>query len=152
VNGVASLSVANLPVNLQQIVASYVGDAAFLPSLDSLTQAVHYQLSFLAPLKPNGKYKLGQNISIQFLLSDFYGNPITSLSAVQSIQVQQVTASGQLLGNAFTPVSPGNTGLANNGTNYIFHWQTKGLTAGFYDIIVTLTDGTVQTIAVQLVG
>jgi ELWxxDGT repeat protein len=149
VNGVASLTVANLPVNLQQIVASYMGNAASLPSLDSLTQAVHYQFSFLAPLKPNGKYNLGQNISIQFLLTDFYGNPITSLSAVQSIQVQQVTASGQP-GNAFTPASPGNSGLANNGTNYIFHWQTKGLTAGFYHIVVTLNDGTVQTIEVQL--
>jgi ELWxxDGT repeat protein len=110
--------------------------AADLPGADSLTQQVAYPVAgFMLPLP----------------VTDFYGNALTALSAVQSIQMQPVSAVGQPLAAPFTPSDPGSSGLQNDGTQSSFNWQTKGLSAGYYDILDILDDGTVQTIEIQLV-
>jgi hypothetical protein len=151
--GQARWTTAALSVGSHAITAVYNPTGNFLTSSGSLTQSVDYQFGgFLPPLAPDGDYQLGRVIPIKFLLTDFYGNPITGLGAVESLQIQQVTAGGQPLGAAFAPASPGNTALRNNGPDFIFNWQTKGLAAGLYEIIVTLADGTVHTIEVQLVS
>ncbi len=66
------------------------------------------------------------------------------------IRIQQITATGQPVGVAFIPSNSGDTGLRNAGAQYIDNWSTKGLLPGLYDIIVTLDDGTVQTIQIPL--
>jgi hypothetical protein len=142
-----NVAIYNTALNDNQVAAQYL--AGVTPQ--SPVVKVHFNFGgFLPPLVANEQYQLGRVLPIKFQLTDFAGNPITALAAVQSIQVQQVTVSGQPLGAAFTPSSPGNTSLQNDGTQYHFNWQTKGLTAGFYDILVTLQDGSVQTIEIQL--
>jgi hypothetical protein len=70
---------------------------------------------------------------------------------VQSIQYRSVDSSGQFLAAPVTLSGPDNSGLKVTGKNYYqFNWQTNSLTAGYYEIIVTLNDGTVQTIQIQL--
>src|SRR5262249_54044492 len=77
------------------------------------------------------------------------GTAITSLGTVTSLQIARVTSGGGL-GTPFNPTSSGNTGLHLEGTTYAFNWQTKGLAAGQYTILLTLNDGTLKTRDVTL--
>jgi hypothetical protein len=60
-----------------------------------------------------------------------------------------VNADGSL-GTPFNPTPAGATSLRNDGSQFIFNWQTKGLTAGTYEILLTLSDGTPHTKVLQL--
>jgi hypothetical protein len=104
---------------------------------------------FLPPLNQNLAFGLNRTIPIKFQLTDLDGSVITSLSAVTSLKVAPVLSGGGL-GTPFDPTSSGGTGLQNDGTQYIFNWQTKGLAAGSYEILLTLSDGSVRTKVVQL--
>ena len=57
-----------------------------------------------------------------------------------SLQVAPVNADGTI-GTPFNPTPTGNTTLHNDGGQYVFNWQTKGLSAGSYEILLTLDDG-----------
>jgi uncharacterized repeat protein (TIGR03803 family) len=117
----------------------------------SVTINVLYNFSgFLAPLNKNMSFNLGKTIPIKFQLSDASGNLITSLSAVSSLQIQALDSNGNPVGAPFNPNPAGNCSLRNDGSQYIFNWQSKGLTAGSYEIVLTLADGTVKTSVLQL--
>jgi hypothetical protein len=153
VNGQASFSTASLAAGTHTITAVYSGDGNFLGSSGQMAQAVHYQFGgFLSPLNPGGTYHLGRTLAIQFQLTDYYGNAITSLSAVTSLQVQSVDALGHPLAPPFNPAPAGGSGLRYDPTanQFIFNWSTQGLTAGYYEIELTLADGTLQTLTLQL--
>ena len=85
---------------------------------------------FLPPLSTGLSFALNRTIPIKFQLADFNGNPITSLSAVTSLQVAPVV--NGVAGTPFTPASTNNLGLESVGGQYLFTWQTKGLSAGTY--------------------
>jgi hypothetical protein len=139
----ASISTSTLSVGPHTIHAVYSGDVLFLSSSTSLSQGVQYKFGgFLAPLNQNLSFALNRVIPIKFNLSDFNNAPITSLSAVTSLQIAAGTSSS--LGTPFNPVSTGNTGLHMEGNTFALNWQTKGLAAGNYVILLTLADGTVQ--------
>jgi titin len=104
---------------------------------------------FLPPLSQNLAFGLNRTIPIKFQLSDVDGSVITGLGAVTSLQVAPVLSGGGL-GTPFAPTASGGTGLRNDGTQYTFNWQTKGLTAGSYEILLTLSDGSVKTKVIQL--
>jgi hypothetical protein len=104
---------------------------------------------FLPPLSQNLAFGLNRTIPIKFQLTDVDGSVITSLGAVTSLQVAPVLSGGGL-GTPFAPTASGGTGLRNDGTQYTFNWQTKGLTAGSYEILLTLSDGSVKTKVIQL--
>jgi virginiamycin B lyase len=149
-NGSASISTATLTAGPHTIAAVYSGDSSFLPSNGSLTQSVQYNFSgFLPPLSQNMAFALNRTIPIKWQLRDSSGSLITSLSAITSLQVAPVLSGGGL-GTPFSPTAAGNTSLRNDGSQYIFNWQTKGLTAGSYEILLTLADGTVMTKVLQL--
>jgi hypothetical protein len=105
---------------------------------------------FLPPLNKTTSFGLGRTIPIKFQLSDVNGNLITTLAAVSSLQGQALDANGNPVGYPFTLSSSGNSELRNDGTQYIFNWQTKGLAAGSYAILLTLDDGTVKRKMLQL--
>jgi hypothetical protein len=107
---------------------------------------------FLAPLHANMSYALGRTIPIQFQLTDGNGHFITSLNAITSLQVAVVNANGSL-GTPFNPTATGGTALRydSSANQYIFNWQTKGLAAGNYAILLTLSDGSsAKTLALSL--
>jgi predicted Zn-dependent protease len=104
---------------------------------------------FLPPLSQNLAFGLNRTIPIKFQLTDLDGSVITSLSAVTSLKVAPVLSGGGL-GTPFNPTPSGGTGLQNDGTQYIFNWQTKGLAAGSYEILLALSDGSAKTKVVQL--
>jgi lysozyme len=151
--GSASVTVSNLAVGSHTIEAVYAGQGSFLGSNTTLTQQVDYHfMGFLPPLRQDGTYHLGRTLPIKFQLTDFSGSSISSLNAVTSLQVQQVDPQGNPLGAAFQPEGAGHTSLRYDPTanEFVFNWDTKGLAAGYYDILLTLADGTTHTLTIQL--
>jgi parallel beta-helix repeat protein len=112
-------------------------------------QVSYFFGGFQAPLSQGLNFALNRVIPIKFTLTDLTGAAVTSLAAVSSLQVAPVNSDGSL-GTAFTPASTGNKGLTVNGSGYSLSWETKGLTAGSYAVVLTLADGTVQTRVIQL--
>jgi hypothetical protein len=149
-NGNAGITTATLTPGPHTIQAVYGGNNDFLGSSNSLTQNVQYCFDgFLPPLSQNMAFALNRTIPIKWQLCDFNSTLITSLSAVTSLQVAPVNADGSL-GTPFNPTPAGATSLRNDGSQFIFNWQTKGLTAGTYEILLTLSDATLHTKVLQL--
>jgi parallel beta-helix repeat protein len=105
---------------------------------------------FLPPLSNNLSFNQKRSIPIKWQLTDTNGQLITSLSATTSLQVAPVLSGGGL-GTPFNPTPAGGTVLRNDGTQYIFNWDTKNVAVGAYEILLTLADGTVQTKTLQIV-
>jgi hypothetical protein len=105
--------------------------------------------SFLVPVDNKTAFHVNSTIPIKFQLSDVNGNSITDLSAVASLQIAPVNSDGTL-GSPFEPAPTGNTSLRSDGAHYLFNWQTNGLAAGTYEIIVTLADGSIHQELIQL--
>jgi hypothetical protein len=107
---------------------------------------------FLAPLNQGLAIAAGRTVPIKFQLTDANGNFISSLSAVTSIQIQALDANGNPVGGRFNAASAGNSGLHYDGTThqFIFNWQTKGLSVGSYKILISLNDGTSHQATVQI--
>jgi titin len=124
---------------------SYGDTSQFSPYL----HVAYFFGGFQAPLSQGLNFALNRVIPIRFTLTDLTGAAVTSLAAVNSIQVAPVNTDGSL-GTAFAPASPGNTTLSVSGGTYSFNWSTRGLTAGSYAILLTLADGTVQKKVIQL--
>jgi hypothetical protein len=152
----ASIRTAALSAGTHTIVAVYSGDATFLASSGSLTEAVNYSSSgFLTPVSLNRAFKQGSAIPIKWRLTDANGNLITDLGAIESLTVTGITA-----GTPSATLYPGNnsssgtTVLRNDGSQYIYNWQTKGFGLGKYVITAMLNDGsqTQITATVQLSG
>jgi hypothetical protein len=149
--GIAKLTTSALIAGNHLIVAKYSGDANFLPSANTFTQSVQYHFSgFLPPLSKGLSFAVNRTIPIQFQLTDANGKAITTLSAVSSLQIQALDAKGNPVGAPFAPVSTNKQGLQYSGGQYQFNWQTKSLSAGSYQIILKLADGTTQTKTIQL--
>ncbi len=150
-SGVAKLTTSALIAGNHLIVAKYSGDTNFLPSANSFTQSVQYHFSgFLPPLSNGLSFAVNRTIPIKFTLADYNGKAVTSLSAATSLQIQALDANGNPVGAPFNPTSTNNQGLQFSGGQYQFNWQTKGLKAGSYQIVLTLADGTTQTKPIKL--
>jgi hypothetical protein len=147
-NGSAKLTTAALTVGPHTVTAVYGGDSNFLGSSGSLTQSVHYKFSgFLDPLEEGRTYHLGRTLPIKFQLTDYNGNAITDLSAVQSLKVARVNPDGST-GAPFDPAS--DRGLHVVGHHFELNWKTGGLAAGTYQIQLRLNDGTLHTLTLRL--
>ncbi|MBI4234063.1 MAG: PxKF domain-containing protein [Chloroflexi bacterium] len=146
------VSCAGTVANGSNIDTSTVGTHSFtVTSVDaagnstSVTHghSVHYTFSgFLPPLpRTGGTFKTGSTIPIKWQLTDANGNYINDLSTVVALIV-----------NGSPPSGSGRTALRYDTTSnqYIFNWQTKGLTPGSYTIELKLSDGTMHTVTVEL--
>jgi hypothetical protein len=105
---------------------------------------------FRPPLSNNLSFNQNRTIPIKWQLTDLTGALVTSLSAITSLQVAPVLSGGGL-GTPFNPTPTATTSLRNDGSQYIFNWDTKGLAVGTYEILLTLADGTLQTKILQIV-
>jgi autotransporter-associated beta strand protein len=127
------------------------GSTASTPFTVIVNPSATYSFSgFLPPLNQNLAYGAGRSIPIKFQLYDAANNPVTSLSAVTSLQIQALDAHGNPVNAPFNPTPDGGTALRNDGSQYIFNWQTKGLAAGSYSIRLTLADGTTHSLTISI--
>ncbi len=115
---------------------------------DTTTVAVNYASGgFLPPLSQNIYFALGRTIPVKFQLTDASGSVVTSMSAVHSISVTGPA------GTFAPPPAAGSTGWRNNGTQYVYNWQTSKTDAQeTYRIVVTLADGSTIAQDIQLVS
>jgi hypothetical protein len=88
-------------------------------------------------------YALGRTIPIKFQLSDANGASITSLSAVTSLRVLNSAGADVLAG-------AGTTDLRADGGQFHYNLQTKGLATGAYTILLSLNDGTTDSLTLTL--
>jgi Flp pilus assembly protein TadD len=103
---------------------------------------------FLPPLGTGLSFALNRTIPVKFQLTDLSGNPVTSLGAVTSLEVAPVV--NGVVSTPFAPASTNNQGLQSSGGQYLFTWQTRGVSAGTYEVVLTLADGTVHAKTIQL--
>jgi hypothetical protein len=143
--GTAQWSVPTPALGTHTILAVYSGDAQYITSTATLAQTVHYRFSgFLAPLSANLSFALNRVVPIKFQLVDYNGY-VSSLAPILSLQVLN-TQGTNVLTNA------GSTALRYDPmTNqFVANWQTKGLAAGSYQVVLKLADVTTQTKTIQL--
>jgi hypothetical protein len=144
--GTASLPPMVLTAGNHVIQARYSGDGTFLPSLDTTTVSVQYNFSgFLAPLNSNLAIGSNRTVPIKFQLTDYNGAAISSPSAVTSLQVLNAQCVNVL-------TNAGSTALRYDpqSNQWVANWQTKGLPAGAYTVVLSLADGTTHTQTVQV--
>ena len=74
------------------------------------------------------------------------------VSAVRSLQVQAINAQGQPTGAPFIPAATAGTALRYDPVSqqFIFNWDTSGLTLGYYRVLLTLNDGTLWMLDLRL--
>jgi hypothetical protein len=150
-SGKASVTVSNLAAGSHVIKAIYAGQGILQGSSTTLTEQVDYHFrGFLPPLNKTSVFPLGRNIRIKFRLTDYNGNPLSSLSDVQLLTANDVTLYNGATGASQD--SADNRGLHYDadGHRFVFDWKTAGLTAGTYTITVKLADGTSHAVTVQL--
>jgi uncharacterized delta-60 repeat protein len=129
------------------------GSDGSLSALATASIQVSYKFSgFLPPLSQGLTYAINRTIPIQFQLTDASGKVINSLSAVSSLQIQALDVKGNPVGSPFNPTGTGGTSLNYGAGQYQFNWQTKGLAAGSYQIVLKFADGTTHTRSIQLTG
>jgi hypothetical protein len=148
--GIAQWTGSTLAPGGHAIRAVYSGDANFISSSADIVENVSNFSGFLAPLSNNLAFNMNRVIPIKWQLGDSNGKIVTGLSAIVSLQVAPVL-SGGALGTPFNPTPSNGIGLRNDGKQYTFNWDTKNVPVGTYQIILTLSDGTVQTKTLQIV-
>jgi parallel beta-helix repeat protein len=136
--------------------ANFVGSDSFvyqakgsdgtLSAAAPVTIQVTYRFSgFLAPLGSNMALVLNRTVPITFQLTDYNGAYVSSLSAVTSLQV--------LYGQGTNVLTNGGSSALRYDTTanqFIANWQTKGLPAGTYTVVLSLADSTTYTETVTL--
>ena len=103
---------------------------------------------FLPPLDTPRPFKSGSTVPVKWTLTDVSGVPTTALSAIRSIQVAGGACGGGAMAEALDLGSSGNTELRYAGSQFLFNWQTGP--AGCYQLVLTLDDNTVHSIALTL--
>ena len=81
---------------------------------------------------PPSDFKTGRSIPLKWQYTDFSGNVLNSSTSTPSITIT-------LGGNSIPVGAPGKSGLQYNTitSTWQFNWQTKGLSAGTYQILIT---------------
>ncbi len=106
----------------------------------------------LQPIKDGSIFKAGSTVPVKFQLTDAQGKFISTANAT----IHYAKSSNQVFGDNLEAVS---TSAATSGNNfrydsssnqYVFNLSTKGLTAGTYQLTITLDDGTKQKVVIGL--
>lgn len=112
-------------------------------------QVVYNFIGFLPPI-PNdgtGLFKLGSTVPVKFQLTDANGTQIST--AVGHLTIQMIS-NNTLLGTPIDATASGNADVGDlfrfDGTEYIFNWSTKPVSAGTWQLQARLDDGTVHAV------
>jgi len=106
---------------------------------------------FFSPVSTNKVFKLGSTVPLKWTLQNAQQTFVSSLSSIAAVQVApdpSCVAGGE--GIPFDAGSAGNSGLQFQDNTFQFNWKTTGLAAGCYAAMVSLDDGTRETVFVTL--
>lgn len=106
---------------------------------------------FFSPVSTNKIFKLGSTVPLKWTLQNAQQAFVSSLSSIAAVQVApdpSCVAGGE--GIPFDAGSAGNSGLQFQDNTFQFNWKTTGLAAGCYAAMVSLDDGTRETVFVTL--
>ncbi|MEM2915054.1 MAG: PxKF domain-containing protein, partial [Candidatus Bathyarchaeia archaeon] len=162
ISGIAS-TIGTTP-NGEAIDTSTVGERVFTVAAEdnagnhaarTSTYYVHYAYSgVLQPINPDGSsiFKLGSTVPVKFQLLDVNGNYVTTATAtiylakisggVVGTEMEATSASAATTGNLFR--------YDSNDNQYIFNLKTKNLSAGTWQIRISLDDGTSKYVTISL--
>ncbi len=151
------------------LTATYSGDAFFSTSSGTAlqTEIVNPDFVFTGFLSPmvaagtyssptfSGTFNLGKAVPIKWQLQDTSGNFITNQVPSTILTVASNPAcTGVATGIAIVlwPSATGSTVLRYDTTNnqYVFNWDTSNQSAGCYNLVLQLADGSVRSTIVQL--
>jgi hypothetical protein len=104
---------------------------------------IDYNFSgFASPVGHGRSFGIGRTIPLKFQLTDSSGNLITNLASSLVLSAVAVNADGSAVAGAapFVLAPAGNSALRwdPSADQYVFNWSTKGLTAGYYDVLLLL--------------
>lgn len=118
----------------------------------AVSYTVAYGFSgFAPPVANRSTFKAGSTIPLKWQLTNATGGAISTLSSVQAVQFATNGAcEGEASGAPIDAGDAGNSGLRYGGGQFLYNWQTKGLAAGCYNILLKLDDTTTQGVVVQL--
>jgi hypothetical protein len=110
------------------------------------TANVYYQFSgFGQPASLNRAFGVGRTIPLKFQLSDYAGNLITNLASSLALDGVVVNADGSSVPGAvpfaLTPAGSSTLRWDSSANQYVFNWKTKGMAAGYYDVLLVSTGG-----------
>jgi predicted extracellular nuclease len=113
----------------------------------SATYTVSYDWSgFLPPVSNGGIHNAGSTIPLKWTLAGA-GN-MTSVATLTA--AANIDCAGPAEGVPFAIQTPGNSPFTFINGLFQVNWQTKGLSAGCYSLLLTLDDGTTRSTIVQL--
>lgn len=109
---------------------------------------------FLQPVNSDGSsiFKLGSTVPVKFRLSDAFGNTVPN--AVANIYTSKMT--DQIFGSVVEATSTSSATTGNlfrydaTDSLYIFNLNTKVMSKGSHNVIVTLNDGSTYTVMISL--
>lgn len=116
----------------------------------SVVYHVHYVYGgILPPVSLDGRslFKLGSTIPVKFQLTDANGNFVTTAIAKLFVaQFSNNTLGDELVALSTSAASSGNQFRCDlTGNQYIFNLSTKPLSAGGWQMLISLDDGTSYT-------
>lgn len=112
----------------------------------SATCTVSYGWSgFLPPISNGSIHQAGSTIPLKWTLAGA-GNLSSVLSLTAAVNPD---CAGPAEGAPFAITSPGNSPFTFIGGQFHINWQTKGVSAGCYSILIGLDDGTTRSTIVQ---
>jgi hypothetical protein len=154
VGGTATFTTSSLTAGSHAITVVYTNSDGNFQSRSSgpMGQTVNYTFSgFLSPVSLNRAFKQGSTVPLKWQLKNGSGEVVTSLSAIKSLTVTMGTTTYTLYDGTNSSYTSGGSGLQNDGSQYIFNWQTKSpFVAGAYTLTLKLADGSTRTTAITL--
>jgi hypothetical protein len=106
---------------------------------------------FLQPVNTDGTsvFKAGSTVPVKFAVSGSAG-PITDATATLSFTKLTSNVEGSYLEATSTAAATTGSLFRYDGSQYIFNWSSKGLTAGTYRVKADLGDGLAHTVQISL--
>jgi hypothetical protein len=170
--GSATLPISSLPAGTHSITARYDGTTLFSTSTSSpaISLTVVFKFTgYLSPLKTtgtldaptySGAQNFGSAVPVKWTLQDASGAYLGDLATTTSLVAYPYTSklcgpaavvSGPVVLYKPTQGATGGSTFRFGSNTFIFNWDTsKGAAKGCFNVVLTLSDGTVKASAIKL--
>ena len=103
----------------------------------------------LAPVQAGGTYKIGRTLPIKFQLTGASAGVTDAVIKLLVFKVNNNVIGPAMDVESSSAATTGNLFRFVNG-EYVFNWNTSGLTAGTYQLQIDMGDGVVRAVNISL--